>query len=213
MWFRTKANKKKKIAATHARSNASVLSVRQVPNEADKWLQRKEHFPLAAYLLNSKVTMLELRFNETVELIPAVRRWLFACSIAGPCLTPRWAISGHWSSRKVFTFLGERNWKAAVWCNESWVQFRLMPMLVLQLAPTGKSSPTSPPFQVCLPVSFFVQHSCFWSVNFLQVSFLNWVTAGPGRSQCWHQESGRNSQPGRRRRTRSGWLPFCPDCH
>ena len=195
------------------RSNTSVLSERQVPNEADKWLQQKEHFRLAVSPLNSKVTMLEPRFNKMVELIPAVHRWPFACSITGPCLTPCWAISARWSSRKVFTFLGEHNWEAAVWCNESQPQFPLIPMLVLQLAPTEKSSPTSPPFQVCLPVSFFVQHSCFWRVNFLQVSFLNWVTAGPGKSQCWHRVSGRNSQPGRRRRTRSGWLPFCPDCH
>lgn len=139
-----------------------------------------------------------------VELIPAVHI---------PCLTPCWAISARWSSRKIFTFLGDRNWEAAVWCNESWARLPLIPMLVLQLAPTEKSTPTSPPFQGCLPVSFFVQHSCFWRVNFLQVSFLNWVTAGPGKNQCWHQESGRNSHPGRRRRTRSGWLPFCSDCH
>lgn len=105
------------------RSSTSVLSVRQVPNETGKWLQQKDCQREMFYLLNPEVTMLELRLNKRVELIPAVHRWLFTRSIAGPCLTPCCTISTRWSGTKVFTFLGERNWEATVRCNESWVQF------------------------------------------------------------------------------------------
>lgn len=74
--------------------------VKQVPKEAQKWSQQKERFLLSVSVFNSKVTVLQSRFNKMVELFPAVHRWLFTCTITDPCLAPCWTVSADQSCSK-----------------------------------------------------------------------------------------------------------------
>lgn len=174
-----------------------------MPNEAQKWSQQKECFLLSVSVFNSKVTVLQLRFNKIIELIPAVHRWLFTCSITGSCLTPCWAVSAHQSCSKD-SALEECNWEAAVWGSECWA----VPSHTYATVTASTYWKEQPHF-TSLPGGAFLSPSLYSIPAFCKLSF--WT--GPHKSHCWHQERKRKSQPGRRRRIRSGWLPFCPDCH
>lgn len=139
----------KKITATRQQQYFST-PVKQVPNEAQKWSQQKERFLLSVSVFNSKVTALQSRFNKMVELIPAVHRWLFTCSITDPCLAPCWAVSADQSCSKdsapLESVTGKQQFGAV-----TAEQFPLTPMLLLQPAPPEKSSLTSPPFLWVVP--------------------------------------------------------------
>lgn len=179
--------------------------VKQVPNEAQKWSQQKERFLLSVSVFNSKVAVLQSRFNKKVELIPAVHRWLFTCSVTDPWVAPRWAVSADQSCSKDFSSLGECNWEAAVWSSDCWA----VPSHTYA-AVTASTSWREQPHFTSLPVGgAFLSPPLYSIPAFCKLAF--WT--GPHKSHCWQREGKRKSQPGRRRRIKSGWLPFCPDCH
>lgn len=175
-----------------------------MPNEAQKWSQQKERFLLSVSAFNSKVTVLQPRFNKMVELIPAVLRWLFTCSMTGPFDTFLSCFSSSKLQQRCSS-LGELNWEAAVWGSECWA----VPSHIYATVTASTYWKEQPHF-TSLPVgSAFLSPPLFSIPAFCNLAF--WT--GPHKSHCWHREGKRKSQPRRRRRIRSGWLPFCPDCH